>query len=332
MEHTNQAIIDRAVRLRKQLAELEEQRAHYGPDVPKELWDELVEFSRKLDREEGLARDASRVKSQKVNQTRKEIIDTLNQYNHWHEQVRQLEDLFMVHVVRPGYRLRQAVLQREYLEGEYQRLRRKINNEHYTSLQELASEIQDVLKYGETAFDASDEEIDQEVDAEKDIFEIVEELEIDQLVDELEQEAVIREFKRVVLPEIHPDTSNSSPEIFNSVYEAYKQRDYLLMQVYVVQYRGEVTPDEDEDPIVVLEQVDHYQSEYIKLKARLDHRLEKLNKELTPIEEKDPVLVKEKMRSQQIEIDNRIHEEAEQILELRQKIEDLAVYYLEREG
>ncbi|MFL7891463.1 MAG: hypothetical protein ACK2UM_08675 [Anaerolineales bacterium] len=332
MERTNQVIIDRAVRIRKQLAELEEQRAQYGADVPKELWDELVELSRELDREEGLAKDASRGKSQKVNQTRKEIIETLNQYNQWREQMRQVEDLFLVHLVRPGYRLRQAVLQREYLEREYQRLRRNINIEHYTSLEELTGEIQDVLKYGDAAYDASDEEIDEEVDVEKSIFEIVEELDIDQLVDVLEQEAVVREFKRVVLPEIHPDTSNSSPETFNSVYESFKQRDYLLMQAYIVQYRGEVTPDENEDPIVVLEQIDHYQDEYIKLKAHLDHRLEKLNQELTPLDEKDPAVIKEKMRSQQIEIDHRIHKEAEKILELRQKIEDLAVYYLEREG
>ena len=245
--------------------------------------------------------------------------------------MRQVEDLFSVHVVRPGYRLRQAVQQREYLENEYRRLRRNIDIENYGGLDDLKSDIFSVLKLGDETFDVQEEEVKGDDDRETTIFDLMEEFDVDQLVDEIEKESVVREYKRVVLPEIHPDTSSSSAETFRTVYEVYEKRDYLLMQAYIVQYRGEVVPDPVEDPILMLDQIDQYQEDYAELKTRLDHRMERLWKELTPQEREDPDQLKEKLRNQQTEIGVRIHAEAEQILQLRQQIEDLVGYYLDRQ-
>ena len=65
---------------------------------------------------------------------------------------------------------------------------------------------------------------------------------VNQLVDAIEQESVVREYKRVVLPEIHPDTSNASVETFKTVYEVYEKRDYLLIKNFVRQCKQFIQP------------------------------------------------------------------------------------------
>lgn len=329
MEYTVQVIIERAARFRRQLAEIES-KVQPGVEVPEELWHEIQKISDALDREVRRAEAACRVKSKQVNDTRKAIIETLDKYNHWREQMRQVEDLFLVHIIRPGYRLRQAVHQREYLEGEYHRLRRNIDIEHYENIDDLKSDIYGVLKVDESTFGTQDEEIDGEDDQETTIFDLMEEFDVDKLVDEIDKESVVREYKRVVLPEIHPDTSNAPVEIFKTVYEVYEKRDYLLMESYIVQYRGEIVPDPIEDPFIMLDEIDQYQNDYAELMTRLEHRMDQLWKELTPQEREEPDRLKEKLRRQQTEIGERIHEEAEKILQLRQQIEDLVNNYLDR--
>ena len=330
MEYTVQVIIERAARFRRQLADLEKQ-VKPGSEVPEDLWEEIQKLSDALDKEVHRAEAASRVKAKQVNDTRTAIIETLEKYNRWREQMRQVEDLFLVHVVRPGYRLRQAVHQREFLETEYHRLRRNIDIEHYDGLEDLKSVIFSVLKLGDETFDVQAEEVAGEDDRETSIFDLMEEFDVDQLVDEIEKESVVRDFKRIVLPEIHPDTSNAPAEIFKTVYEVYEKRDYLLMEGYIVQYRGEIEPDPIEDPFLMLDEIDQLQTEYADLKSRLDHRMDRLWKELTPQERENPDQLKEKLRSQQTEINERVNQEAEQILKLRQQIEDLVNYYLDRQ-
>jgi len=328
MEYTVQVIIERAARFRRQLAELEK-KVQPGSEVPEEIWEEIQKLSDALDREVRKAEAACRVKAKQVNDTRTTIIETLDNYNHWREQMRQVEDLFLVHVVRPGLRLRQAVHQHEYLESEYRRIRRNIDIEHYDDLDDLKSDIFSVLKQGDENFDAQEEDVTGDDEKETTIFDLMAEFDVDQLVDEIEKESVVREYKRVVLPEIHPDTSDAPADTFKTVYEVFEKRDYLLMEGYIVQYRGEIVPDPVEDPFIMLDEIDKYQTEYAGLKTRLDYRMERLWKELTPKEREDPDQLKEMLRSQQTEIDEKIHEEAEMILQLRLQIEDLVNYYLD---
>ena len=328
MEYTVQVIIERAGRIRRQLADLEKQ-VKPGSEVPEDLWEEIQKLSEALDKEVRRAETASRIIAKQVNDTRTAIIETLEKYNHWREQMRQVEELFLVHIVRPGYRLRQAVHQREFLETGYHRLRRNIDIEHYDGLEDLKSDILSVLKLGDETFDTQDEEVTGDDDRKTTIFDLMEDFDVDQLVDEIEKESVVRDYKRIVLPEIHPDTSNAPAETFKTVYEVYEKRDYLLMEGYIVQYRGEIIPDPIEDPFIVLDEIDQYQEDYANIKTRLDHRMDRLWRELSPQERENPDQLKDKLRSQQSEINEKIHEEAEQILQLRQQIEDLAKYYLD---
>jgi hypothetical protein len=102
------------------------------------------------------------------------------------------------------------------------------------------------------------------------------------------------------------------------------------MQAYVVEYRGEIVPDPNEDPLFILEQLDQYQDDYSKLEKGLDRRMNKMWKDLTPQEREEPDQLQEKLRMQQTELSDRIQMEAERILQLRQQIEDLDNYYLNR--
>ena len=332
MEYTIQVIIEREARFRKQLAELEEKRAQFGSDVPKELWKELVEISRRLDREERKVQAAGRIKSKQVNDTREDIIETLEEYNHWRELMREVEALFLAYIVRPGYRLKQAVRQREYLEGECWRIRRGIETGRYFSIEELDEDVRRVLSYGDTAFEADRESFEDEVLQERNPYEGLTQFDVDDLVEEFEKDHLVRDFKRVVLPAVHPDTSDTADEVFATVYEVYEKRDFLLMEAYIVEYKGEIEPNPDQDPVEFLEGACAYQDKYQALHGRLVRRVEHLMRDLTPPELEDPEVVRQDMRRQRDEIRDRIQIETEEILRWREKLENLAQVYLDRKS
>ncbi|MEA3440285.1 MAG: hypothetical protein U9R58_08385 [Chloroflexota bacterium] len=332
MEYTIQVLIERLTRFRKQLADLESRRAEYGADVPSEIWQELFDVSRWLDREERKAQAAGRIKSKHVNDTRANIIETLEQYNHWREQMREVEALFLSNIVRPGYRLKQAVRQREYLEGEYQRIRRGIETGKYSGIEELDEDVRRVLSHGDTAFDADRETFEDEVLQEVNPYEGLTQFDVYDLVEEFEKDHLVRDFKRVVLPAVHPDTSDTAVEVFVTVFEVYEKRDFLLMEAYIVEYRGEIEPDPDEDPVEFLESACAYQDKYQALHGRLERRVEHLVQDLTPPELKDPEKVRRELRRQRDEIRDRIQTEAERILQLREKLEGLAQVFLDRKS
>ena len=332
MEYTIQVLIERVTRFRKQLADLESRRAEYGADVPSEIWQELVDISRRLDREERKAEAAGRVKTKQFNNTRKNILETLVQYNHWREKMREVEQLFLTNIVRPGYRLKQAVRQREYLEGEYVRIRRGIETETYTNIESLESDIRSTLVHGDTAFEADAESFKDELLQEKNPYMGLSQFDVDDQVDAFEKDHLIRDFKRVVLPAIHPDTSDTPVEVFNTVYEVFEKQDFPLMEAYIVEYRGEIEPDPEEDPVEFLESACAYQDKYQALHGRLARRVEHLVQDLTPPELEDPEAVRRELRRQRDEIRDRIQTEAERILQLREKLEGLAQVFLDRKS
>jgi hypothetical protein len=244
--------------------------------------------------------------------------------------MREVEQLFLTSIVRPGYRLKQAVRQREYLQGEYNRIRRGIEIERYASLQELESDIHRVLTHSETGFEADQESFEDEVLKEESFIKTPDQIELDDLVDEFEKDDLVREFKRVVLPSVHPDTSDTPGEVFKSVFEVYERRDYVLMEAYTVQYRGEIEPDPEEDPIEFLEGACDHQDRYERLLGRLRRRVEHMMKEITPQELEDPHRLRAEFQEQRDEINQRTRQESERILELREKIEALVQHYLDR--
>lgn len=332
MEHTIRVIIERVVRFRRQLNELENKRAQYGSDVPKDIWEELIQVSRSLDREEGKALAAVRVKTKYINDLRTKIVETLDQYNHWREQMREVEKLFLTNIVRPGYRLKQAVRQREHLEEEYRRIRRRVENESYEGLEELEIDIRGVLTHSDTAFEADQESFEDEVLKEKEFLPMPDEIDVDDIVDEFEKDNLVSDFKRVVLPSVHPDTSDTSEDVFQNVFEVYERRDYVLMEAYTVQYKGEIEPDPEEDPIEFLEETGDYQERLQRLLGRLKRRVEHLIRDLTPKELEDPDHLREEFHQQREEIRQRTQEESESILRLRGELQDLIQLYLDRQS
>ena len=132
----------------------------------------------------------------------------------------------------------------------------------------------------------------------------------------------------MVLPKVHPDTSNTPPEVFKTVYEVYKKRDPLLMEAYIVEYRGEVQPEQESDPLESLEHVLKTRDRTRALAGRLQRKVDRLKQDLTSQEKQDPGSVQENLQQQRQEILARIQSEAEQILVWRDRIEGLVKIYL----
>jgi hypothetical protein len=133
-----------------------------------------------------------------------------------------------------------------------------------------------------------------------------------------------------VLPAVHPDTSYTDAETFKTVFEVYEKRDYLLMEAYIAQYRGDLASDPEEDPFAALEQACELQDQYQALLARLQRRVDYLVKDLTPEELKDPEEVRRRMLAQRDEIRVRIQTETEQILHWRELLENLVKFFMDR--
>lgn len=330
MEHTFKVILERVARFRNQLVALEKKMAQFVSDIPADLWQELVLISNALDKEERKAQAAVEVKTKQLNETREAVIEKLAEYNHWREQMREVDALFLANIVRPGYRLKQAVRQRTYLAGEYNRIRRSIETGDYAQVEEVEADIHRTLTHGDSAFEAGQESFEDEVLAEREVFKDFSQFDVDDLVDAFEKDHLVRDFKRFVLPSVHPDTSDTSVETFKTVFEVYEKRDYLLMEAYIAEYRGQMEPDPEEDPVAILEQVCALQDQYQALLARLERRVDYLVKDLTPQELKDPEEVRRRMLLQRDEIRDRIQEETEKILYWRQRLENLVKIFLDR--
>ncbi len=323
---------ERIILLRKRLADIETRRARYGDDVPPEIWQELVKVSSDLDHSEQQMSEICLELANNVNRTRDEIVSTLDQYNRWREQMRDIELLFLANIVRPGHYLKRAIHQREHLESEYKRIYTSIQQGLFFTQQELETEIRYVLTKSDNAVEILEEDQDEEwLDKEKPADSLTE-ISVEDLVEAISMEELIKEFKRVVLPKVHPDTSNTPPEIFKTVFEVFKACDPILMEAYIIEYHGEIQPKVDADPLDELDQLLNTQKRHQLLSVRLRRRVDRIKQELTPQEIDNPEKVQDKMKQQRQEILDRIQAEAEQILYWRDKIENLLTVYREYYG
>jgi len=332
MRKENQAIIQRMIQLRKKIAELENKISTYEHDVPGEILSEFVETCRWFDDEEEIVRAASTEKSKHVNNSREKIIEKLQEYSQWLEQMREFEALFLAFIVRPGYRLKQAVQQREYLTQNYNRILRSIENAQYSNIEELEEVILDVLSFEDAINEDDQENLEDYVQQEKNPYEDLIQFDVDDLVEEFQKENLVREFKRIVLPANHPDTSDAETDEFNKVFAIFKNRDYLLMEAYIAHHKGEIEMDLEKDPIEDFEEICEYQEQYQKLNARLEKRIKGLKKDKLSKELEKPEKLREKLLRQQEEIMERIKDEGEKILQLRVKIKKLSRKYLENQS
>lgn len=317
------------IECRKQLAGVEAKRGKYQQDVPADIWKEFVEISRRLEKAEEVVRQTCHSLAGEVNGIRSEVVAKLKQYNQWRKKIRQIEEQFLASIIRPGYQLKLATRQREKLEREYQRIYDKIHREEYPTRVELEQDIHRVLAFDDAASEAEPEIPDENLEQEEYLYDLLTKTSVDDVIDAISQEELVTEFKRVVIPKIHPDTSDTPPETFITVYEAFKKADPLLMEAYIVEYRGEVQPEEEEDVIGDLDRINGFWKRYQRLLVLLERRFSQLLQELTQQELENPEKILEKFEGQRQEIISRIQSEADQIIYWREKIERLTNIYSE---
>jgi hypothetical protein len=316
------------LRLRREFTNLESQRAQAPPNEQAKFSQEIVDLCLQIDRIEASLWRINRGVIQELNQLRSEIVADLEQFNHWRMKMREMEKLFLVNFVRPGFILKQAVRQREYLEDAYQRLHKGIVTQKINSLNELESEISKTLNHADNAYEADQRSLEDEAVKERNLWEIAKNLDPQQIVEQVDDDQIRRDFKKIVLPAVHPDTSNTPVETFLTVKEVYEEGDYLLMEAYVAQYRGEIEVDEAEDVLEVQDHLGKRVRSYHRLSERLNRKLNALKKELTPEELEDPEKVRKLLIDQRDDIRNLIQVETEKIFELRNKIQDLVQFFL----
>ena len=320
------------IQLRRELSSLESRRAEFVADIPSELLQEFVNTSHQLEKTEQAAREAAQELAQDVNRIRARIQVKLDEYNRWRTQMLEVERTFLTSIIRPGYRLREAVHTRSQLERERKRIQDALDAEGYADRDELEEDIRDVLLDAARLESFEREEPDDELPPDAARLIAFKDLDADLLAEAFEKEEVVQEFRRVVLPATHPDTSDTDPEIFLVVQEVYKNLDYLLMQAYTVQYRGEIQADEErEDRLALLDEMMALHEAYRSVLERLSKRIARLKDDLTAQELEDPEALRDLLAQRSEDIRERIQKEAEQILALREEIAALAERF-ERQG
>lgn len=315
--------------MRKILANLDDPRTQINPHQEESLWQEFLTLSVALAQAEQALMKINRETVSEINHLRAQISEALEEYTHWRKLMRETEGSFMANIVRPGFILKQAIRQKAYLEKEYIRIRTGIVEGDYDSIQALESDIQLVLTHGEHAYEADERSFQDEQIQEKNLFNLAKAMENQNIEADNGEEQIIQSFKRIVLPAIHPDTSETNQETFLTVFESYTTEDFLLMEAYVTHYRGDFEVDDHSDPIKVQDILSTYQEDYHRLVGRLNRKVQSLQKDLTKEELEDPEKLQQSLLQQREELKQLIRDETQIIFELREKIEDLTQFYLD---
>ena len=324
MQNSIDRQVEQVIQYRKQFSAVESKRRQFTGEVPKHIWQEYVDLSRLLEGAEEQIRQTCRQLTTEANQLRLKIMAKLKAYDHWRNQTRQIEEQFLTNIVRPGFQLKHAIRQRELLEQTYQRIYNKLQGGGYASQEELDAEIRRALTHDEAASEVQEEVPDDTSEQEEALYDTLVNITADDVEEAISREALIKEFKRVVIPKIHPDTSDTSNEVFINVYEVYQRGDPLLMEAYIAEYRGEIQTMQGEDVLADLNHIQTCMKQYQRLLIRLERRFDRLKQQLTPEELDHPTDLKQKFEHQRQEIIQRIQQEAEKILYWREKIESLA--------
>jgi len=317
------------INLRQQLAELEIQRSENDPANGSEIWQKFLDLSLELDKCEQAVIHINNMTLLDINQLQEQISGKIDEYNHWRNKMREVEKLFLVNILRPGYVLKQAKRQRKYLEKSYADIRTGILEQRYHTLQEVEADIRKVLIHGEHAFEADSRSFTDEQVQEQNLWQLAQDLDPIMIAEAQDEDQILQDFKRIVLPAVHPDTSETPKEVFLTVFGAYEAEDYLLMEAYVAQYRGKLSIDESQDPLEFEKSISQYQQKYHRLAGRLERRLSALMKELTPEELEDSEKIKDLLLKQREELRKLIQSETEKIFDLREKLDGLIQLFIQ---
>ena len=316
--------INDVIRSRKHLAEVESKyAARQETEMHHQPAGDLIDAIQRLEKAENRVRETCTLHQEQISKLREQIISLHNEYDSLHQQMSQIEDLFLVNIIRPGNNWRQAIRQREYLEKEYKRIQTAIAREKYGNQQELEADIQHALTHAEAIVKAAIDKSDEEFMEENNPVKRIEEISVDDVFNAISLEKLLHDFKHIVLPAVHPDTSDSPPETFNTAFNVYKKRDFLLMEAYLVKYRGEVKVESDLDVLIELDRILQTEEHYTQILLQLQDRYDRLEKDITTQELNDPAELQLRMQQQREEILEHIQEEAQKILYWREKLEGL---------
>ncbi|MGW0760297.1 hypothetical protein ACWD1Y_28095 [Streptomyces sp. NPDC002814] len=255
---------------------------------------------------------------QATNEVREQVVRALATYVELSGRMREFEDTFSAQVLHAAQQLHDIIGQRRRLEAELDRIRTRIERDGYESAQEIEDDVHAVLTAepddaAEAARHGAAPDAEDEPGAGDG----------DDGLDDAARKRIVRDFKRVVLPSVHADTSDASFAVFDVAYSAYKAKDYVVMEALVIQYRGEIGVEDDAGRTVLQEEAAARLGEYRAAARRLEERLRAVRRHVTDAEVHNPEETRLRMRQRNEQIRRAIDEEAEHVLELRRRLEAL---------
>ena len=249
----------------------------------------------------------------KLNRIREEIVAQLQELLRLQARMDELEKHYLAYILLPSYQLQASLQMRKYLEEEYRRISKAIESGLFNDPAEIEKEVREALRHADTAFSYAG--YADSYAGSNGGSALPEGIEADYEIDPAAKEKLIKEFKRIVLPKIHSDTSDAPFEVFNAAFEAYKKKDYLLLAAFVIQYRGDFEDDKIRNS--------GHPEEYRKVYRGLLKRVGRLREDPAMLQLQNREQVLSQMKKQNVEIRKAAMQEAELLLHLRSCLEEL---------
>src|SRR5512140_2101220 len=92
----------------------------------------------------------------KAKEVRRRITLLLDEFTRLAARTSEFENAFMTYVLLPGYHLQTAVKKREFLEGEYRRIRDNIQKNAYSSTADIVRDVRQAVSHAELEFSGRD--------------------------------------------------------------------------------------------------------------------------------------------------------------------------------
>lgn len=245
-----------------------------------------------------------------TNAVRDRVVHALAGYLELSASMRELEDAFSTQVLHTARRLHDMVEARTRLEAEHRRIRARLDRGGYASDEELAEDVRAALT--------------DDAETARDTVAVAEVPEPDEDLDPATKDRIVREFKRIVLPRVHADTSATPYAVYEVAYAAYRGRDHTVMAAFVVEYRGRVTDRGDDGRALTHTELAARLADYEVTERRLDGRCAALCGDLTEDELRDPAGARERMARQHEQFRQAIVAEADRLREVRERLAALA--------
>jgi len=246
------------------------------------------------------------------------VVTALAQYLELSVKMREFEEIFGNQVLGAASELLVLREKCKRLEMEYHRIEGGISRGRYRSLDEIQSDVDKALALPDIDdLDGPAQRADS--GGPKDPSD-------SEYFDEAAKARIVRAFRRIVLPNVHPDTSSSEYADFEFAYSAYKNMDYTLMEALTIRYCGEVDLEQD-GQLLTLMQLKARLNDYRAAYGRLDLRLRILQQNASPAELNVPEQAKQRMVEQRELFHQAIIAEAEKESDLQSRLRALVDDY-----